>query len=359
MIEIVNRSALTPADVNEISRDLGAQLQAAGILGTNSAQATSLKITLSENLHGYVWVAEIRRAAASPSVVMVSVPRPEAGNIINQRAPMTIRRTALWSQPERLLDLLVLEETSAPVRIAVLNAENVTVLKFTNGNWLAEQILPIAHAQPWPRDLRGRMILRPGRALQVFLPGVFCQGSGTAPWSLACHDSDDPWPLSTQLALGGFFAATRNFFTGALSPGIGKQTTIAPFYSAAPVVLPGQRSFSWMFAMTDGTVHFVDGTVEQTLNPAWGSDLASLNTPCGSGWQILVPDPGPNRASGDSIRAYEVGDHNPVAVSPPVSFGGAITALWSDEKATDAIAVSHKAQTGIYEAFRLAVACGQ
>ena len=41
-----------------------------------------------------------------------------------------------------------------------------------------------------------------------------------------------------------FFASTRNFFTGAISPGIGKQVTTQPFYSAATV--PREKYALWM-----------------------------------------------------------------------------------------------------------------
>lgn len=357
-LNLVNRSSLTAGDVDEINRDLRLQLQAAGVRSGKSEQAaTEVEISLSENLQSYVWVAQIHRGAANSSVVMVSAPRPDSGKMVGESAPMSVRKTLLWSQEQRILDLVVLEESSNPVRVAVLNSENLALYRMVNGSWQQEQLLPILHAKPWPRDMRGRLILRQGRSLDVYLPGVLCQSSGTVPMTLACHDSDEPWPLSTQFALGGFFTPARNFFTGVLMPGVGKQTSIAKFYSAAPVLIPGQMSTGWMFAMTDGTVHLLDGTSEQTLRLAWGSDLVSVKTACGSGWQVLAVGSGDN--SGDSIRAYEMHDPEPVPVSPAVDFAGGVTALWSDDKGAAAIAVSRNAQTGNYEAFRLAVVCGR
>ena len=83
--------------------------------------------------------------------------------------------------------------------------------------------------------------------------------------------------------LGAFFAPTRNFFTGALTPRLGKVATMAKFYSAAP--LPREKYTLWLFATTDVRVHLVDGVSDQAARLNWGSSLASVKTPCGAGWQ--------------------------------------------------------------------------
>jgi hypothetical protein len=213
----------------------------------------------------------------------------------------------------------------------------------------------VTHARPWPRDMRGRLVLRQDHLLDAYLPGVFCQSSNTVPLTFACRASDDPWPLSSQFPLGGFFAPTRNYFTGVLSPGIGKQTSTTKFYSAA--ALPRPNYTLWMFASVDGQIHLLDGITEQVVRVNWGSDVASLKTSCGSGWQVLTTQAGDNGQ--DSVRAYELPDREPVAVSSVVDFPGGISALWTEAKGATAIAVSRNVETGNYEAFRLAVACGQ
>jgi hypothetical protein len=155
--------------------------------------------------------------------------------------------------------------------------------------------------------------------------------------------------------LGGFFAANRNFFTGVLSPGIGKQTATAKFYTAA--ALPRVNYTLWIFAGVDGGIHLLDGITDQSTRLNWGSDLAGVRTSCGSGWQVLATRAGDN--TGDSIRAYEFPDRDPVAVSQPIEFAGGITALWTEARGGSAMAVSKNAETGNYEAFRLALACAQ
>ena|SRR5215468_7293924 len=353
---VANKSSLSTKDTDEISQGLRVQLESLGARTVKPEQAAaSVQVSLSENLQSFVWIAQIQQGAGEFSIVMVSMPRSDSSAFAREAAPLTVRKIPLWAQEERILDVAVLEETSGPSHIAVLDPDKVALYRIANGHWQKEQALEITHAHPWPRDMRGRLVLRQDHLLDTYLPGVFCQSSNAAPLTLNCRASDDPWPLSTQLPLGGFFATTRNYFTGVLSPGVGKQTTTMKFYSAVP--LPRPTYTLWMFAAVDGQVHFLDGISEQVSRLNWGSDMTSVRTSCGSGWQILATGTGDHAT--DTVRAFEVADREPVAVSQGVDFAGGITALWTEGKGGTAVAVSRNAETGNYEAFRLAVACGQ
>ena len=352
-LEMVNRSDLSKKSLDQINLGIRAQLGALGVHVVPAEQATAaVKITISENLRNYVWVAEIRQGSEA-STAIVSTSRPE-GTFQRDTSPaFTVRRIPLWAQEERILDVAVLEESAAPTLIAVLDPEKIAFYRFVDNHWRQEQALAIVHTRTWPRDMRGRLIPRQDHLLDIYLPGVFCQTPNSAPLSLVCRDSDDPWLLSGQFPLGAFFAPTRNFFTGVLSPGIGKQTSTVKFYSAAP--LPRPTYTLWLLAGEDGNLHLLDGVSEQSASLGWGSDLAAIKTSCGSGWQILATRAGDDSA--DAIRAYEIADREPAAVSQPLEFGGGITALWAETKGGTAIAVSRNADTGNYEAFRLALAC--
>jgi hypothetical protein len=384
-LTVENRSSLGKRDSEVIQNGLRSALESAGVHFARpdratsravTAEATAVKISLSENSTSYVWVAEIRQSAGEPIVVMVSSLRPQSAIAGRESVPLSLRKIPLWTQEDPILDVAVLEESTAPTRIAVLDAEKVAIYRLTAGKWQQEQALEIAHPRPWPRDLRGRLILARDHLLDVYLPGVVCRSSGGVPVTLSCHESDDPWPLIPAAlsggsfsvfpgpesnavavpAVGAFYAPMRNFFTGALTPGVGKLTTVSKFYSAA--VLPRDKSLLWLIAATDGHVHMVDGTSDQAVTFAWGSDLASVKTPCGSGWQVLATSS--EEADGDWVRAFEFPDRDPVAVSGAVDFsGGVITALWTEAKGDTAVAVVRNRETGSYDAFRLAVACSQ
>jgi len=112
-----------------------------------------------------------------------------------------------------------------------------------------------------------------------------------------------------------------------------------------------------LFAGTDGHVHAVDGVSDQTTKLNWGSDLTSVKTSCGAGWQVLATST--DIGGGDWVRAYEFPDRDPIAVTAAIDFTGAITALWTEAKGNTAIVVAKNRETGSYEAFRLAVSCSQ
>jgi hypothetical protein len=388
-LTVENRSSLGRRDSDIIGNGLRAALEGVGIRFVAPEQAAaSVAISLSENARAYVWVAEIHQSTGEATVVMVSVPHATGAAVAHDSVPLSLRRTPLWAQEDRILDVAVLEEGSAPTHIAVLDGERVGLYRMQGGKWQLEQSLSLSHARPWPRDLRGRLVPARDHLLDVYLPGVLCHTTSGMPLTLNCRESDDPWPLvmgallgstkgsatsanfpsfgsstlttspttsSSVGAMGGFFAPTRNFFTGALVPGVGKITTVPKFFSAA--FLPRDKYVLWLFAAVDGKTHMVDGVSDLTGKLGWGSDLASVKTSCGVGWQVLAAGIGDQ--DGDSVRAYEFPDRDPVPVSVAVDFPGEVTALWTEAKGDTAILIARSAETGNYEAFRLSVACNQ
>lgn len=362
-LNVENRSSLGRRDADLVQNGLQSALEQAGVRFVNSEQAAaSMMLSLSENQSFYVWVAEIRQGTADSSVVMVSVPRSTVAIRAPDSMPMTLRKTLLWSGTERVLDVAILEGSDAPTRIAVLGAENISLYRMQAAKWQAEQLLAVTHARPWPLDLRGRLVVNKDRSLEAYLPGVICRGPAAGASAMNCHESDDPWPLASSGStsngiaappLSGFFAQRRNFFTGVISPALGKFSNVTRFYSAAFV--PRDKYTLWLFAGTDGNVHMIDGIRDQTSAFPWGSDIATVKTSCGAGWQVLAPTAGAEK--NDSVRAYEFPDRDPVAVSAPVDFAGTISALWTEAGGGGAIAIVTNRETGGYEAYQMAVAC--
>ena len=373
-LTVENRSSLGRRESEAVQNGLRYALEQLGIRFAGADQAVaSVAVSLSENPTSYVWVAQIRQGEGDAAVALVSVPRPGGTPAVRDSMPMALRRTLLWTQDDPILDVAVLEEGATPSRIVVLDPAKVSLYRWQNGKWQAEQVMEIPHSRPWPRDPRGRLITAKDHLLDVYLPGVSCHSAGGNLLSLNCRDSEDPWPLvaneihENSPATGGstaaaaipaqsaFFAPTRNFFTGVMSPGLGKIVTVPSFYSAA--ALPRGRYALWLFAATDGQIHMVDGMSDRTARLEWGSDLTMVKTSCGAGWQVLSTTAGTR--SGDSVRAYEIPDRDPVAASAAADFAGKITALWTEPRGDTAIAVVNDPETGSYEAFRLAVACDQ
>ena len=355
-LEFTNRSSIGKPDFEEVRRQVLTRAAALGVRPARAEDAAAtVKVSLSENIASYIWVAEIHLGNNESSVVMISLPRPETANASHESAPITIRKTLLWSQDDRILDSALLE--GSPAHLLVLDPNRATLYRFQDSRWQFEQALPLKHSRPWPRDLRGRIVVRKDHLFDAYLPGVYCHSTTTPPLGLNCRDSDDPWPLSTEPGgLNAFFSPARNFFTGALTPGIGKQTTAPAFYSAA--ALPRDKYSLWLLTTVNGQVHLLDGVTDQVAGRlGWGSDIASVHSGCGSGWQVLATANG--EATADSVRAFEIADREPAPVSQPLDFNGSITAMWTESDGSGATVVSHNSETEKYEAYRLNLTCGQ
>jgi len=359
-VAVENRSSLSRRESEIIQNGLRNALQTVGVRSTKADAANAvISISLSENSTDYVWVAQIHRESDDEQVALVSIPRAAGAPLAHDSVPLSLRKILLWSQAEPILDVAVLDESAAPTRLAVLNADKLALYRGQGGKWQEEQVLNISHAKPWPRDMRGRLATAKDHLLDVYLPGVACQTSSGVPLSMTCRERDDPWPLIAP-GLGGaqvsaFFTTSRNFFTGAVNPAIGRFTTLPKFYSAA--MLGREKSTLWLIAATDGQVHVTDGAADQVAAVYWGSDLASVKTACGAGWQLLATSRG--EGSGDSVRAFEFPEFDPIAVTTAVDLPGPVTALWTEAKGDTAVAVTRNPVTGNYEAYRLAMACSQ
>jgi hypothetical protein len=353
-LEINNRSSISSADADEIRREITASLATAGVRVWQPDQASAnIKLTLSENLQEYVWVAEIQAGATDAKVLLVSTPRTNFAVVAPNAPPITIRPTPLVSQADPILDVAIVENN--PPRVVVLGRAAVTIQEFANQHWSVVQSLAITSPTPLPRDARGRIFLRKDRLFDAYLPGLACHSTNSAPLAMNCTPSEDPWPLQAQ-GLSAFFSPARNFFPGALIPGIGKQNSAPPFYSAAAVPRPNYSL--WVFAGIDGQVHLLDGINQQILGKIhWGSNVAAVHPTCRP--DALVLADAADTEPAESIQAFEFADREPAPVSPKLPINGSITALWSTPSAESAIAVYKNFSTGNYEALQLNLDCGR
>ncbi len=105
---------LSTASADDIRRGLLTQLAALGARFVNAEQAAvSVRVSLSEDLQNYVWVADVREGTNEAGVVMISVPRPTMTAAEPQASAMVLHKTALWTQQERILDIAVTEGNPA------------------------------------------------------------------------------------------------------------------------------------------------------------------------------------------------------------------------------------------------------
>lgn len=368
-LEVANRSSLDDRSVREIHSALEDELRIEGVRTAKAEQVMgTVEVVLSESLREYVWTAEIVMGSRADEkegkkVALVSLPRSATGTPFAAALPIVLKTTLLFTQERPMLDV-ALAEMPGGSHLFVLNDGMVAIYRHQgnpSGPWELEASLPIAHSRTFPRDLRGRLLLRRDHLFDLYLPGTFCRSSARAPLTLTCNDSadtsrDDPWPLTPEDGgVRAFYAAARNFFTGTLSPGIGKISNVPSFYSAA--ALPRSNYALWVLAAVDGSLHLVDGTTDQAIRGGkWGSDLAAVRSSCGTGAQLLVSESGDSGR--DGLRAFEIIDRDPVAASSAVEFDGRIVALWPESGGNGAAAIVKRKDSGWYDAYRVSVSCG-
>jgi len=347
-LTVKNMSSLPPSRVTEVQRAIESELRRRGIgLVERERAIDQARVTFSETASDYLWVAEVGHDD-SWEVVMVRVPVLAP----SERAPatLTLRRVTLWSQPAPMLDVV----STADGGLLVLGRDSVALYRVQDRKWQLAGAAPLTHQWPWPRDLRGRLVIETGGSFRAYLPSVQCAGSIQPQLGLACQASDDPWPLSPDV--NAFFSGRRNFFTGAVKLARGSQAgDLGAFYSAA-MFPQGERGF-WIVAFTDGSAKLINaqGQVVTAFN-GWGSDVAGIASDCGSGWQVLTA-----RATDgtlpDALTAYEIVNRDAVEAAPPLEFAGPVTALWSASDGRSATAISHNLTTGDYEAFSVSAVC--
>lgn len=346
---IVNRSSIPTDEIPGIRRILEQDLRAAGVTPVSSSDVpTSIRVTLSQNARQGLWVAEIQEG--NDSRVVMSYADIAAAISPSLGSHLVLNKALLFVQATPVLDVGFVS-LGGDRRMLVLDPEKLTSYRLQNGSWGKDQVFAIAHTQPFPRDIRGRILPASGNLFDVYLPGVLCNGTeAQGQIALACGDSDDPWPAADSQK--AFYNRTRNFFSGVLVPGFG--TDIGPFYSAAELVRP--RGTIMVFSRVSGETVYTDGTTLRSVTGArdWGSDLAGIRSGCGGGGQLLVDEAGEMLT--ESIRAYEIPEREAVPVSAALSFNGQVTAMWPEEDSA-ATVIIHNQQSSQYEAYRVSVSC--
>jgi len=355
-----NASTLTESDAGAIRQALRSQLRSQGVRFTRADRAKAeVRLTLSENADGYLWIAEIR-SGDSRQVRMVSIPRVPPSPASSAPEPLSVRKAFIFEQEEPILDFAFLgPETTGIARMVVLEPGRVVLFGKSGGAWVREQAFTVSHPRPWPRDLRGRLIVRPDQTFDAYLPGMKCTRTVQPEFRTDCRESEDSWPMGagSEDSPTARFVGDRNFFEGRVALGPDQEMLLPPFYSAAEI--PGRGGPTWAFAGVDGQVRLIEKGPEPVATwEGWGSSIVSLRSGCGKGAQLLATKPG-DATEPDAVQAFEVSGRRVVPVSTPVEFPGPVTEMWPSSDGVAADTISRNLKTGRYEAFTLSISCGQ
>ena len=356
-LQLRNLSALGVLEVAGVRRAIEAELQGLGTrFAAESASRAKVLVTLAENLSGHLWVAEVRRQESN-QVVMVAFERAPTARPRSPAPPLFLRKEFVWEQADPILDFALADAAGqSAAMLAVLSPTQVAVYEREAAGWNLRQAYPLTTSKPWPRDLRGQLRII-GDFLWVSLPGMRCHAQTRPAQPLGCEEGEKAWSvgLGPRLFQPAEFVSPRNYFSGAAGEGSGSEK-LPPYYSL--ISFPEGPAILVILAGLDSVRVTEPAAGLLATVPGWGSDLVTLESPCGSGRQVLATRNG-DWTEPDGIQAFEFVDRQPVPVSPRVDFEGPVTALWPALDGTTAHGVSRNLKTGRYEAYRLSTACSR
>ncbi|HXQ25198.1 MAG TPA: hypothetical protein VN822_02215 [Candidatus Acidoferrales bacterium] len=365
-------AALTPArtfslDVKDVSS--GATVELAAVSQTLVADLTprgarsvappaadsQVLVTISQNVDGYLLVAEIRHGdALQVATAPVKGSEPPASQ---PSLTPGIQRKIVWQQARPILDFVIAAPDTSHEIWYLLEPDRLVVFEFSGSAEVLHEARPISKLYA-PRDLRGRVVLTDATHVKVFVGGVRCDGFWNPSFALECREnSDQQWQMGT---VSWAIDPSRNNFSGAMTFSNSLEAKFPTFYSAASPssATSGQSTSRWVVAGLDGRAQLFVGTADAVAAfDGWGSDILTAAPACGAAWQVFVTGAG-DWTQPDRIQLYEIKDRRAIAVGDPLEFSGPILALWPAEDGKSAHVISQSLATGQYEASIVSATCG-
>jgi hypothetical protein len=296
-----NQSTMPPEEADVVRKHFEAAFEV-------SPAGIETKATLSENPHGYLIVLQ----TSDGKVLMESWTRPPAKPL---KPPFQLKRSFLGESPRPILDAAVSPDGQTTI---LLEPFRVT----TPDGKSAGLGLP----RPLPRDPRGRVKVSDTGEIKVQLPGMHCTGTLRR---MQCSSSDDAW-----------IVPGRNYFRG--PRGL--------YYSSVEI-----EGGVFQSELDGHTRLYLDQTEPARVLENWGSELAPIETTCGTGKPQLVTS-----LETDQAQAFEFSGEQLKPSTPPLSTDGPVVAMWQAGERRDQVTVVVRNRIkGTYEASRLAISCTQ
>ena len=306
-----NMSVLPQADAARLQNSMETVLRKR----IRNPMPVEIALTISENIRGFVLIAEIHRASETEVEIAELSYIPAAP----QMSPLlSLQKQFLWSQNKPILDI-----ANAGTQMLVLDSSGVIVYESVAAKW--ERVDGIAVEFTPVRDPRGRLEMD-GESISVHVPGKTCSGVWKPKLGLECNGESE-------------FTASRNTLDFKDWRGILYQST--------------QLGDTYLVAELDGRVHIYDGshTPRGTFD-GWG-DFAVLRAACG---EYLIASTAADSPT-DTIALYQLSNFVPARISEPVEFAGRVTGVWT--AGGKALAIINDTSSGKYTAYAVTANCGQ
>ena len=349
---------LAAAEINDAQRTFESELNSRGLrFAAATAAQVAVKITLSRDADSRFWIAEFS-VDAHPSVVISAFALPSTNSAAQQNAVL-IQRQLILSRPEPILDFAFAgppSDTNTP--LLILGVASITVMRFRDRTWQLHATDLLQFAAATPRDLQGKLSVN-GPNFEARLANIICSGAIADVGSTRCAASPaNPWDFPGANGKSQFASAAtqRNWFTfSGPSP---QGTSRNSFFSAAGFAAGDQPL--WAVANIDGDIRVYQESSADTVAtiPSVGSQLATVQTSCGAGWQILTTASSDYSAP-DSVQAQEWTGRDFRPLGSSMEFDGPVLALRRGSDGNSVRAIVHNLKNGMYEAYSLNVVCNR
>ena len=299
--EIRNTSSLQPDEVARIDLALRVQLQNQGVqMSTSGAAETNLKVTLSENWKELIWTSEIRQGDTSRTVLL-AVPRSGKNQASSNAMHVTVRGEKVWEGPDRILDAAEVSDGNGKSWFVLLQPASLVIQDLQTGSTAT---VDIASAQSLRRDAWGQL---------------GSDQAGNAVW----------FAMLPQVCK------------------VDLETHSLPECLPAAGAADGQAPTRFPFLMD----------VAPTSSPSPGKGVELVIAPVCGGTNQFLATSARDDTQMDSLQVLQMEMSGPLAISGELEFPGPIVAIHTAPDAPRAIV--RNLTTGYYEAYRLAISCGQ
>jgi hypothetical protein len=301
-IDIQNLSTLTPEEVDRVSKAFSRAMQDSGFsVSLNGGEAIHVSVTLSENLKGFLWSAEIVQGDAS-RVVLIAVPRILDDRLVSNSMPIVLRGEKFWEGPEQILDADEATSSTDAGTLFLLQADGLIIRKKGTDSSFKVEIPTAQSATRTPfGSVQGEsacQLLEFSPCVVVTLNGYICTIALETRTVGECHG---PRPLGARDPVDPLIFFPRTFPRGRSEP------------------------FTEMSSHCGAEIQFGTGAGDYTQP--------------------------------DSVQAYDWRGATYVPFSDELSFPGPVMALHVVDRVPTAIV--RNLETGNYEAYRISISCAQ
>lgn len=347
-------------DLAEAQQAFESQLAARGLrllkAPATSSSTIAIRVSLSDDTESRMWVAEfVRDGKPGVEIASFAVTAPSDGF---SQGTVLIQRQLVVTQAEPILDFaLTGAANDANSLLVVLSPNSISVMHFRDKTWQlqAKDLFPSIPGTP--RDLQGRLAIN-GGAVDAWLANVNCTGPLADIGQTRCAEAKNPaWEYAGANGKNVSVTAARgrNWFQwmDTADGNAGREA----LYSIAGFVANDQAL--WASAGQDGRlrVYGESGAAIANLN-GFGSQIVSVQTACGTGWQIMTTREG-DFSKTDAVQAQEWTGRAFRPVSAEMEFDGPVLALRKGSDVNSVRAMVRNLKNGMYEAYSLSVYCNR